>query len=68
MVSTLLHTLQSATFSLSGYVSPLLAAEEAGGKMKASLAWALVLLCVVLGMLVTVNPVKRETEIKGRKE
>jgi len=64
----MLHTLQSAAFSLSGFVSPLLAAEEAGGKLKASLAWALVLLCVVLGMLVTVNPMKRESEIKGKKD
>lgn len=45
--------------------TPLLAE---GGKLKSGMAWGLVLLCVVLGMLVTLNPVKREKEVKGRKE
>lgn len=36
--------------------------------MKDSMAWGIVILCVVLGVLVTVNPVKREKEIKGRKQ
>lgn len=44
--------------------APLLAE---GNTMKGSLAWGLVLLCVVLGVMVTVQPVKREKEVKGRK-
>ncbi|MCO6045195.1 hypothetical protein NG895_14885 [Aeoliella sp. ICT_H6.2] len=36
--------------------------------MKDSLAWGLVLLCVVLGMLITLQPVRREKEVKGRLE
>ncbi len=46
-------------------IAPILAE---GNKLKASMAWGLVLLCVVLGVIVTVNPVKRESEVKGRKE
>ncbi|WP_425396080.1 hypothetical protein [Aeoliella sp.] len=48
--------------TLAFYALPLAAS------MKESMAWGLVLLCVVLGMLITLGPVKREKEIKGRKE
>jgi type III secretory pathway component EscS len=37
-------------------------------KLKESLSWGIVLLCVVLGMLVTLQPVRREKDIKGRKD
>ena len=39
-----------------------------GTKLKDSLAWFLVVLCVFLGMLITLQPVKRIKEIKGRRE
>lgn len=65
----MLHTLHTAAFVLAQSVTVISGSgEDGGGKLKASLAWALVLLCVVLGTLVTVNPVKRESEIKGRVE
>ena len=47
-------------------IPPFVLAE--GSKMKSSMAWGLVLLCVILGMLVTVNPVKRDTEVKSRNQ
>jgi hypothetical protein len=37
-------------------------------KWNSSMAWFLVLFCVVLGMLATLQPVKREKEVKGRRE
>jgi len=46
-------------------IPPFILAE--GSKLKSSAAWGIVLLCVVLGMLVTLNPVKRDKEVKGRK-
>lgn len=48
--------------SLMPTVVPVLAA------VKESMAWGLVVLLVVLGMLVTLQPVKRTKEVKGRKE
>lgn len=55
MTPLLAHTLSIA--------APLLAE---GSTLKGSMAWGLVLLGVVLGVLVTVQPVKREKEVKGR--
>lgn len=57
--------LATSAFTAAVPFAPILAE---GSKLKSSMAWGLVLLCVVLGMLVTVNPVKREKEVKGRKE
>jgi CHASE1-domain containing sensor protein len=44
---------------------PLLA--QASNKSDA-MAWALVLFCVILGLLVTLNPSRRTHEIKRTKE
>ncbi len=60
-----MFTFLAATFATLVPFAPVLAE---GSKMKSSMAWGLVLLCVVLGMLVTVNPVKHDSEVKGRKE
>mgnify|MGYP001135833545 CR=1 FL=1 len=48
-------------------MSPVLAQEE-GGRAKQSFAWGLVVLMVVLGMMVTLLPPRRDAEVKGRKE
>lgn len=61
----MLHAITYHTFAVLAQLSPVLAE---GSKMKSSLAWGLVMLLVVLGMLVTLQPVKREKEVKGRKE
>lgn len=61
----MLHAIASQAFTTLATLSPLLAE---GNKLKASLAWGLVLLLVVLGMLVTLQPVKREKEVKGRQK
>ncbi len=57
--------LTAAMFTALAPLAPVLAE---GSKLKSSMAWGLVLLCVVLGMLVTLNPMKREKDVKGRKE
>jgi hypothetical protein len=49
-------------------MSPVLAQEEGGGRLKQSMAWGLVVLMVVLGMMVTLLPPNRDAEVKGRKE
>lgn len=48
-------------------MSPVLA-QEGDNRMKHSMAWLLVVLMVVLGMMVTLFPPKRDAEVKGRKE
>jgi hypothetical protein len=40
---------------------------SSGGKSDA-IPWALVLFCVILGLLVSLNPSRRTTEIKRTKE
>jgi len=54
-----------STSCLIATFSPLLAE---GSKLKSSLAWGIVLLCIVLGILVTLQPVKRKKEVDGRQE
>lgn len=44
------------------------AAQEEVNRMKQGMAWGLVVLMVVLGMMVTLLPPKRDAEVKGRKE
>ena len=39
-----------------------------GSSSTNSASWALVLFCVILGMLVTLNPPRRTSEIKKAKE
>ena len=51
----------ATTYALN-LVAPLLA------DAKESFAWAIVVLLVVLGMMVTLQPVKRSKEVKGRIE
>ncbi len=48
-------------------MSPVLA-QEGENRLKQSMAWGLVVLMVVLGMMVTLLPPKRDAEVKGRKE
>ena len=62
------RTIVAAAFFWFASLSPLLAKEAEGSAFKSGLAWGLVILCVVLGMLVTLQPVKRIMDIKGRKE
>lgn len=49
---------------LSNVLIPLLAQSGGGGTNSAS--WALVLFCVILGLLVALNPPRRTTEIKKK--
>ncbi|QDU54468.1 hypothetical protein [Aeoliella mucimassa] len=58
----MLNSLFLATTSSATFVYPLLA------DLKNSLAWGLVILAIVLGMLVTLQPVKRTKEFKGRQD
>lgn len=44
------------------------AAADGENRLKDSLAWGLVVLFVVLGMMVTLLPPKRDIEIKKRQE
>jgi hypothetical protein len=46
----------------------LLLAQAGGGSATNSASWALVLFCVILGMLVALNPPRRTSEIKKTKE
>ncbi len=48
---------------------PLLAqaAEEEGGRSY-NISWALVLLCVILGMFAALNPTKRSDELRVNKD
>lgn len=43
-------------------------AADGENRLKDSLAWGLVVLFVVLGMMVTLLPPKRDSEVKGRKD
>jgi FtsH-binding integral membrane protein len=43
-------------------------AQEDENRLKDSLAWGLVVLFVVLGMMVTLLPPKRDVEVKRHKE
>ena len=49
-------------------IDPAAAQDGGGSRVKQSLAWGLVVLMVVLGMMVTLLPPKRDTEVKGRRE
>jgi hypothetical protein len=51
---------------LNSSLTPLLA--QAGGSATNSASWALVLFCVILGLLVALNPPRRTSEIKKAKE
>ncbi len=51
---------------LNNSLLPLLA--QAGGGATNSASWALVLFCVILGLLVALNPPRRSSEIKKTKE
>jgi hypothetical protein len=44
----------------------LLLAQTGGGSATYSASWALVLFCVILGLLVALNPPRRTTEIKKK--
>ena len=46
-------------------LNPLIA--QAGGQTN-SASWALVIFCVFLGLLVTLNPARRTSEIKRSRE
>lgn len=50
---------------LSNILTPLLAQSGGGGGTN-SASWALVLFCVILGLLVALNPPRRTTEIKKK--
>lgn len=71
-VITLASSLCAAADSLlapvlaeAAYVVPPLAQ---GGGQTYGLSWAIVLLCVILGLIVTLRPSRRTSEIKKPKE
>jgi hypothetical protein len=43
-------------------------AQSSGGSTTYSASWALVLFCIILGLMVALNPAKRTTEIKKHKD
>lgn len=45
-----------------------LLAQAGGGSATNSASWALVLFCVILGLIVALNPARRTTEIKKSKD
>jgi hypothetical protein len=51
---------------LLGSLMTLLLAQAGGGSATYSASWALVLFCVILGLLVALNPPRRTTEIKKK--
>lgn len=49
-----------------GSLTTLLLAQTGGGSATYSASWALVLFCVILGLIVALNPPRRTTEIKKK--
>jgi len=43
-------------------------AQASGGSATYSASWALVLFCIILGLMVALNPAKRTSEIKKHKD
>lgn len=41
---------------------------QSGGSATYSASWALVLFCIILGLIVALNPAKRTSEIKKHKD
>jgi hypothetical protein len=41
---------------------------QSGGSTTYSASWALVLFCIILGLIVALNPAKRTSEIKRHKD
>jgi hypothetical protein len=50
------------------YLAYSLFAQSGGGSATYSASWALVLFCIILGLMVALNPAKRTTEIKKHKD